>query len=212
MDFKIASPENQKIVWLPFNDITETLFYDQRLAIGEARQEPICWMLSKVEDTNVRGIARYTFKQDKWNGKTDYIEKDADGNVIGIWCDYYVNNDVLPVSIDAIPTTKIYSIITCSGLKPDIKAGGHYKKFTVTFYDEGTVIPYQSGSWSFTIDGVSVSSKITTLDSTGSTDVAINQIKAKLEADDNLIGKILKVEFTSISGIKSETEINIVGK
>lgn len=212
IDYKITSPENQKIVWVPFNDITETLFYDQRLAIGEAREEPITWMLSKVEDTNVRGIARYTFKQDKWNGKTDYIEKDEDGNIIGIWCDYYVNGDVVPTPIDEKPAHRIHSAITCSGLKPDIKAGGHYKKFTVTFYDEDEVIQHRTGHWTFTIDGIDVSSKITTLDSSGSTDVAINQVKAKLEADNNLIGKILVVGFESNDGIKSEMEINIVGK
>ena len=191
--------------------MTDTLFYDQRVAIGEARQEPICWMLSKVEDTNVRGIARYTFKQDKWNGKTDYIEEDEDGNVIGIWCDYYANGDVEPTPFDEEPSHKIYSVVTCSGLKSDIKAGGHYKKFTVTFYDEGEIIQYRTGHWTFIIDGVDVSSKITTLDSTESTDVAINQVKAKLEADDNLIGKILLVGFESDDGIKSEIEVNIVG-
>ncbi len=212
IDYKITSPENQKIVWLPFNDITKTLFYDQRLAISEPRREPICWSLSKVEDTNVRGIARCTFKQDRFNGKTDYIEKDEDGNIVGIWCDYYINGDVAPVPINEQPSSLIHSVITCSGLKPDIKAGGNYKKFTVTFYNEDEVIQYRPGHWTYTIDGVDVSSKITTLDSTGSTDVAINQVKAKLEADDNLIGKILIVGFESNDGIKSEMEINIVGR
>ena len=210
-DFKISSPENQKIVWLPYNEITNTIFYDQRVAIGEAREEPICWMLSKVEDTNVRGISRYTCKQDRWNGKTDYIEVDSEGNVIGIWCDYFTNDDVVPVPITDEPLAKIYSVVTCSGLKPDIKTGGHYKKFIVTFYDEKEVIQYRTGHWPFTIDGVDVSSKITTLDSTESMDVAINQVKAKLEADDNLIGKILVVGFESDDGIRSEMEINIVG-
>lgn len=209
--FKIASPENQKIVWLPFNDITETLFYDQRLAIGEARQEPICWMLSKVEDTNVRGIARYTFKQDKWNSHTDYIEKDEDGNVLGVWCDYYINNQVLPTPYDEEPSHNIYSLISYSGLKPDVKAGGSYKKFTVTFYDNDEVIEYRSGRWTFTIDNMDVSDMITTLRFGESTDVTENQIKVKLEANDNLIGKILVIGFESDDGIKSEIETNVVG-
>ena len=82
----------------------------------------------------------------------------------------------------------------------------------MTFYNEDEVIQYRTGHWTYTIDGVDVSSKITTLDSTESTDVAINQVKAKLEADDNLIGKILTVGFESNDGIKSEMEINIVGR
>ena len=168
-------------------------------------------MLSKVEDTNVRGIARYTWKQDKWNSKTDYIEQDVNGIVTGVWCDYYTNGDVLPTPVDTIPTPSIYSSITFSGFKPDIKTGGHYKKFTVTFFDGGAIIDHKEGSWSFTVDGIDISDKIKTLSAGESKDVTENQIKVKLDADNSMIGKILLVGYESYDGIKSEIEINIVG-
>lgn len=193
------------------NDISSTIFYDTRIIISAPIEEPVTWKCSKVEQVSPKGISHLTFAQDKFNHHTDYIEKDDDGNVIGMWADYYTNGEVLPTEPKEEMST-IYSIITCSGLKPDIKAGGHYKKFTVTFYDDDEIIEYRTGHWTYTIDGIDVSSKITTLDSMGSMDVAVDQIKAKLEADDNLIGKILVVGFESDDGIKSEMEVNIVGR
>lgn len=197
-------------MWLPINDITRTIFYDQRIVISQPREECVVWKNTKVEDMNVKGIIRLTFAQTQWNSHTDYIEKDEDGNIVGMWADYFINDEVLPTDLEEQPH-KIYSVVTCSGLRPDIKAGGHYKKFTVTFYDDGEVIEYRTGHWTYTIDGVDVSDKIKTLDSSESMDVAVNQVKAKLEANDNLIGKILVVGFESDDGIKSEIEINIVG-
>ena len=192
------------------NDITKTIFYDQRVVISQLRDEPVVWKCSKVEDMNVKGIARYTFAQNLWNAHTDYIEKDEDGNVVGMWCDYYDNGEVLPTPLPETPST-IYSILSYSGLKPDMRIGGSYKKFTVTFYDDNEVIEHKNGTWTFSIDGTDVSSMITTLDSSQSTDVAENQIKAKIATSTDYIGKILVVGYESDDGIKSELEINLLG-
>ena len=209
-DYKLTSIENQKIIWLPMNDITRTIFYDQRVVISQYRDEPVVWSCSKVEDMNVRGIARYTFAQDLWNAHTDFIEKDEDGNVIGMWCDYFDNGEVIPTP-PLEPISNIYSVISYSGLKPDMRIGGSYKKFTVTFYDDGEVIEHKEGAWTFRIDGVNVSDMITTLDNSQSTDVAENQIKAKIAASADYIGKTLVVGYESSDGIKSEIEINLLG-
>lgn len=209
-DYRITTIENQKIIWLPYNDITKTIFYDTRLAISQDRNEPVCWKVSKVEDMNVKGIARYTMAQDLWNDHTDFVERDEDGNVIGMWCDYRTEGDVLPIA-PIVQPTNIYSLLSYSGLRPEIRIGGSYKKFTVTFYDENEVIQYRPGVWTYTIDGVNVSDKITSLDNTQSTDVEENQIKIKFQADNDYIGKVLVVGFESNDGIKSETEINLVG-
>lgn len=194
------------------NDISATIFYDTRIIISAPIDEPVTWKCSKVEQVSPKGISHLTFAQDKFNAHTDFIEKDEEGNVVGMWADYFINDEVLPTDLEEQPH-KIHSIVTCSGVKPDIKAGGHYKKFSVTFYDDDDeIIDYRDGYWTYTIDGIDVSDKITTLNFGESTDVAINQVKAKLEADNNLIGKILVVGFESNDGIKSEMEINIVGK
>lgn len=192
------------------NDISATIFYDTRIIISAPIDEPVTWKCSKVEQVSPKGISHLTFAQDKFNAHTDFIEKDEEGNVVGMWADYFGNGEIIPTELEQ-PSSKIYSVISCSGLKPDIKAGGQYKKFTVTFYEDDEVIAHRMGTWTFTIDGTDVSHKITTLDATSSTDVADNQIKAKLEADNSLIGKILVVGYEDSDGIKSEIEVNIVG-
>ena len=124
-------------------------------------------------------------------------------------CDFIFNGHTY-LSDEKEPQN-IYSVVSCSGLKPDIKSGGHYKKFTVNFFKENEPIDFRDGVWTFTIDGVDVSDKVKTLDSTESTDVANNQIKAKLDADNSIIGRVLVVSFESNDGIKSDIEINILG-
>jgi len=207
IDFKFQSPENQKIVWVPMNDKTKTIFYDQRIAISEPREQPVVWACSKVEDMNVKGIARYTFKQTKWNDHTDYIETDNDGNVIGMWCDYFKDGDNTPVDVQSIPDN-MHSVITYSGTKPEIKINGSYKKFTVTFYkDDERQDQFQQGDWTFKINDQDVSDLI----EFNTTGLEENQIKIKFKGDDSYIGKILDVSYNSFIGVKSNVKINIVG-
>lgn len=156
---------------------------------------------------NVRGIARYTFKQDKWNDNTDYIEKDEDGTILGMWCDYFKDGDNTPVDVQPIPDN-MHSVITYSGTKPEIKINGSYKKFTVTFYkDDERQDQFQQGDWTFKINDQDVSDLI----EFNTTGLEENQIKIKFKGDDSYIGKILDVSYNSFIGIKSNVKINIVG-
>ena len=203
-DYKVTQPENQKIVWLPFNEITSELFYDQRVVISEPRKEPVVWKCSKVEDMNVKGIIRLTWAQDQWNEHTDYIEKDEDGNVLGLWANYFEDGGNAP--IENIPQSDVHSIISFVG-KPNLKAGGSYKKFTVVFYDGETIIGHKLGQWSFEIDGVDASSLV----QTDTTDVEQNQIKVRFTGSEDYMGKILKVIYSSTTGIVSSVDILITG-
>jgi len=204
-DFKITTPENQKLIWLPFNEKTSNLFYDQRIVISEPRKEPVVWKCSKVEDMNVKGIIRLTFAQDQWQPHRDCIEKDSDGNVIGLWADYYTDSGVTP-SEETPVEDRAYSKITYVG-KPNIKAGGSFKKFTVTFYDEEGEIGFKLGQWSFTIDGADASSLV----QTDTTDVEQNQIRVRFIGSEDYMGKTLKVSYSSVTGIVSNVDIQISG-
>lgn len=153
----------------------------------------------------VKGIARYTFKQDRWNEHTDYKEYDIDNNLVGIWCDWF-NDSITPEPLSPIPKN-INSKITYSGTKPEIKINGNSKKFTVTFYNDDEPIEYQYGDWKFTIDDLDVSDLL----KFDSSNLDENQVKIRFCADDTYIGKILNVSFESYMGIKSNIEIKIIG-
>jgi hypothetical protein len=203
-DYKTTEPENQKIIWMPYNDKTVNIFYDQRVAISEPRKEPVVWKCTKVEDMNVRGIIRITWAQDQWNEHTDYVEKTDDGLVRGIWCDYFTTDGIAPT--DTTPKENIHSVISYVG-KSTIKVGGSYKKFTVDFFDGEKPIDFMLGQWKFEIDGNDVSSLL----KTSTDDIEKNQIKVQFIGSDKYMGKTLVVSYITTTGITSSVDIAVTG-
>jgi len=43
------------------NEISATIFYNQRLIISAPINEPLAWRLTKVEDVSPKGVRRLTF-------------------------------------------------------------------------------------------------------------------------------------------------------
>ena len=207
---KFQTPENQRKCILPMNDISETIFYDKRIIISAPIKEPVTWICTKVENTSPKGVNRITFAQDKFDQHKDYIEKDDNGKVVGMWADYW-NTGLEPTIPNEDETLTIRGEISYSGLNPQIKIGGSYKKFTIKFYDDETEIDFKSGSWKFSIDGNDASDLITTLTSEASSDVNENQVKVKFIGDNTWLNKILNVAYTSDDGIESNIDIEIIG-
>ena len=197
------------------NDISATIFYDTRIALSAPINEPIVWRCTKVEQISPKGINRLTFAQTRWNSHTDYIEKDDEGNVTGIWCDYFKDN--IPVlDPEDIPSPTIHSIITYSGLKPEVKVNGSYKIFTVKFYDDEdneNQIPVLSGHWEFKICELNLDAidLVEYKDSTPPGEDMYKQIQLKFIGGDEWISKNLHVWYISDTGIKSRINVNIVG-
>lgn len=223
-DYRITSIENQKLFWCPYSPTTVDVFYDTRCAISGPRQEPIVWSVSKVEDMNVKGIIRLTFKQDRWNSHTDLIEYNEDGEYIGAWCDYYKAG--VPIEEEEytlIPSSSIHSIITYSGIKPEIKVEGSCKKFTVKFYndeDNENPIPVYNGVWSFKIQTknelnedifVDCSDLVEYEDITPEEEEYYKIIKVKFIGNDEWLNRDMRVYYTSETGINTYIAINIVG-
>lgn len=208
-DYHITTVENQKITWLPYNSITKTIFYDTRTAISEDRETPVCWSCSKVEDMNVKGIARYTWKQDKFDEHNDFIERDSDGKLIGIWCDYY-KSSIEPTEPD-IPHSDVYSEITFSGSIPNMRINGSTKKLTVRFYNADGEVDFQSGEWKFSVDGNDVADLLEITTSADDTTISANQIRIKFIGDDSYIGKNLVVSYESDKNVKSSLTLNLLG-
>ena len=198
-DYRFTEPENQKIVWLSFNDQTVNLFYDTRVVISEPRPIPVCWSVSKVEDMNVKGIIRLTMKQDKFNPHTDYIEKDEEQNVIGMWCNYYDSKIEPKDANDPTVPTRIVDI-SYNGITPEVKVQGSFTVFTVTMYD-GTYddikseLPFEPGDWEFTIDGNDVSDMLEIQYPDNANGLDQNQIAIRFVGPDIYIGEILLVKY-----------------
>ena len=206
LDYKIQSVEDQQKFAVPMTRETETLFYNIRMIIdAKVYSEPRAWLISKVNRISPNGIARITLAQDTFDQHNDYIEKDIDGNIIGMWANYF-NNSVEPVPIEQdISPSSVTAKITCSG-KSQFKIGGSAKTFTITYYDENQeVIEHDAGNWSLLIDDQVVSQDLVEL-------IPLeggNKIKVKFLGDDSFIGKILTVTNTSNDSIAS-LEVGII--
>lgn len=170
---------------------TETLFYNIRMIVdSKVETEPRAWLISKVNRISPNGIVRVTLAQDNFDQHRDYIEKDENGNVIGMWANYW-NDGIEPVPLNPdTPSPSLTSVITCSG-KQQIKVGGSAKTFTLTYYDETGEVPHDPGLWEIFVDGKSAPEllEITTIED-GS------KIKIKFLGDDSYIGKVLLIKNT----------------
>ena len=200
--YKIQSVQDQQQFAVPLNDITETLFYNHRMIIDSRLYnpdaEPRGWLISKINRISPNGIVRITLAQDTFDQRNDYIEKDEDGNIIGMWANYWNSNvepePILPdvVAPDDEQSESVTSTITCSG-KPQFKIGGSAKTFTVTYYDEEgqELLDHTPGTWQFFIDNDELSPELFNLIQDG------NKVKVKFLGDDSYIGKIVTITNTS---------------
>lgn len=153
--------------------------------------EPRAWEVSKVNRLSYNGLVLVTLAQNKFNQFTDYIDIDAKGNVIGLWADYH-QTPITPV--DSNPNAEPLSpTISFAGLKPEIKIGGGYKKYTAVFESEAL----HDYEWSFLIDGEDANDVVTVLTPDMSTDLESDQIKVKFIGGNDYLGKVLTIKIAS---------------
>lgn len=142
--------------------------------------------------------------QDVFDQHNDYIEIDANGNVIGMWANYF-NSTIEPTSVpEDVPPSTIWSKITCTG-KPQFKIGGSAKTFTVTYYDNENqeMTDHSVGSWALSIDGNNIPDTLFNLTQDG------NKAKVKFLGDDSYIGKILTITNSS-GNVVSSLDVEII--
>ena len=211
---QLTMVENQRICILPVNDRSTTLFYDTRVVISIPMKEPLVWKISKVETNNPKGVIHFTFAQDRWNEHTDAFEYEhEDGKddfssiydparkVVGMYADYYESN--IEPKDPEIHLSNIYGEFTYSG-QPQVKIGGSYKKFTVTFYDKGNEISLPSGNWKYEIDGNDASYLLSIIE--------FNEIvKVKFNGGDEWAGSILKIKYTTTTGEEASVDVELIG-
>ena len=209
-DFRFTSQENQRKFILPYNDISKTIFYNQRIALSPPLEVPLAWHVSKVEGVNPLGIMHYTLAQEEWNFHTDVVEYDEDGNVTGMWCDlisqsnlppqYNTDPEILPIEPDGN-----YAEITYGGTKPQIKVNGSYKAVTVSYYNSNELLKNQTpGEWSYYIDDTDATDLVKVLETDSP-----NTIKVKFLGDENYLGKVLTVKNIR-DNIVAELQLEII--
>lgn len=197
-DTYMTKQENQDKIWLPLNRITEKIWYstdqnkNMRVLVSAYTDRPVAWKISKVENTQPIGIQKLVIYQDYFDQNKDYIEKDSNGNIIGMWADYH-DSDIEPIEPDPI-TNKLNSEIISS--TPKIKVGGTYKLLTLKIYDDDhneITDNYSDAtfSWKCSVDEEDLTEKVTWFVIKSN-----NQIKIKFPNDRTYLDHILDIVCT----------------
>ena len=212
-DLRFTSQENQDKVWLPLNPITEKIWYtnesskNMRVLVSSFTDNAIAWQISKVENAQPLGIQKLTLYQDFFDQHRDYIEKDSDGNIIGMWASYF-DSEIAPTD-PSTPTTPPSSITArISASTSTIKVGGSYKNLTVNLFNnsnEDITTEYADATftWTCAIDNEDWTDKVTWRAGT-----EYNQKKVKFPNGTSVIGKILSVKCEIVKdNLPIESEI-----
>lgn len=212
-DLRFTSQENQDKVWLPLNPITEKIWYtnesskNMRVLVSSFTDNAIAWQISKVENAQPLGIQKLTLYQDFFDQHRDYIEKDSDGNIIGMWASYF-DSEITPTD-PSTPTTPLSSITArISASTSTIKVGGSYKNLTVNLFNDSneditTEYADATCTWTCFIDDEDWTDKVT-----WRTGTEYNQKKVKFPNDTSVIGKILFVKCEVVKdNLPIESEI-----
>lgn len=200
-DLRFTSQENQDKVWLPLNPITEKIWYtnesskNMRVLVSSFTDNAIAWQISKVENAQPLGVQKLTLYQDFFDQHRDYIEKDENGNIIGMWASYF-DSEIAPTD-PSTPTTSPSSIAArISASTSTIKVGGSYKNLTVNLFNDSneditTEYTDATFTWTCSVDDEDWTDKVTWRVGT-----EYNQKKVKFTSDSSTIGKILSVKCT----------------
>ena len=212
-----STQQNQELLFIPTNEISDTIYYvsednntNQRLIVDIPNYSienwtPNTWVVSKVERVNVRGRTKLTLYQKPFNSNTDYIEKDENGIITGLWANYFGGTAPTDPDTPTTPTSSITARISAS--TSTIKVGGSYKNLTVNLFNDSneditTEYADATFTWTCSIDDEDWTDKVTWRAGT-----EYNQKKVKFPNDTSVIGKILSVKCEIVKDnlpIKSE--------
>lgn len=148
-DYLTTSVENQKKLWLPTNEDTQTIIYNEHITISNNPLRRTAWEITKVIDTEPAGLTKLTLAQQlEYSNRDNLSWVNTSSNTLsdtehGIDYDFFQlrTNDVAQHST-LNEHTPNNNIITFSGVKPNLKCGGSYKTYTANFYNNGQIVSY----------------------------------------------------------------------
>ena len=206
---KMLVLENQSKLYLPYNDISNELYYNQRLALSLPAQKPLVWDVSKIENTVPRGVLNVTLYQDEWNANSDvWWKPDDEGNPLPgqytYLCDYYQSPAVPVVEPTSDVETGDTLSLTCGSEQIYI---GRSKVITATCLDENgadVTGDYSNFEWTYEIDGEDAASVVSeTALSTA------NKIRITFTGDELYAFKPLTIGCVASKGDGSSTVTSI---
>ena len=212
-DLRFTSQENQDKVWLPLNPITEKIWYtnesskNMRVLVSSFTDNAIAWQISKVENAQPLGVQKLTLYQDFFDQHRDYIEKDENGNIIGMWASYF-DSEIAPTDPSTPTTPPSSTTARISASTSTIKVGGSYKNLTVNLFNDSneditTKYADATFTWTCSIDDEDWTDKVTWRDG-----AEYNQKKVKFPNNDSVLGKILSVKCEIVKdNLPIESEI-----
>jgi len=163
-DYLTTSVENQKKLWMPTNIDTQTLIYNEHITISNNPLRRTSWEVTKVVDTEPIGLTKITLAQQlEYGSRDDLSWVNTTSNKLsdtehGADYDFFqlrTNDKEQHSPINEYVAND--SIISFSGVKPNLKCGGSYKTYTANFYNGGKLVAY-TPYWniSYVKDGVEI--------------------------------------------------------
>ena len=149
-DYATTSVENQKKLWFPTNIDTQTIIYNQHITISNNPLRRTSWEVTKVIDTEPMGLTKITLAQQLEYGERDdlcWVNTTTDeisNTEHGINYDFFKprTNDVVQHT-PANEALADNSVISFTGVKPNLKCGGSYKTYTINFYQNEEFVEYK---------------------------------------------------------------------
>jgi hypothetical protein len=187
--------DNITSAWLPTNNDTLTIGYNQRFIISDQRRRPpLVWQISKIEDTQPEGLTKLKFTQETFDPIRDNAE---------LMLANYYSSSITPDVAEVETDLRQPAVITYSGTKPTLKVGGNFKTFTASFVDPN-VVPQE---WIISNeDGLitpEMQDYIVAYDG--------NKLKLKIARNYNLIKKVLIIHVIGTDGSTGEIKMEVVG-
>ena len=191
---RTTAVDNITSMWLPTNVDTQTIGYDQRFLISDqGRIPPLCYAVSKIEDTTPVGLTKFKLTQEKADPIHDNYE---------LMLANYYDSSIEPEECDVITELKSTATITYSGMAPTIKVGGSYKVFTPVFSEEGVVID----KWFISDDNgdIAADTENYIIEYDG------EKLKLKVAQNYNLIGRVLIIQVVGSDGSTAEISVEVI--
>lgn len=202
-------------MWIPLNTITQHFGYsnmigqNQRICVSAKVPVPLTYKISKVNNQKPLGIIQVTLDQDNFNQHLDYVERDKDGNIIGMWANYF-DNVVAPADdgeelIPDIPKCEL------AAANQTLRVGGSYKTITAKFSRNDTDLSAQYSStakmWNIYLDGEDITfSDLVVVKE----DSVANAIKVKFANERSYINKVITVRCTVDKSV-GEIQLSLIG-